>query len=74
MAKRFPRTESDVTTLAARVIDGLTNAAEDFPAPPVSSEELRGKLDAFQAADMAYRRLLLPTDTYVSSGAHRRVL
>ena len=53
MAKRFPRSESDITTLAARVIDGLTNAAEDFPAPPVSSEELRGKLDAFQAADTA---------------------
>jgi hypothetical protein len=53
MAKRFPRTESDIATLAGRVIDGLTNAAEDFPAPPVSSEELRGKLDAFQAADTA---------------------
>ncbi len=53
MAKRFPRTESDIATLAGRVVDGLTNAAEDFPAPPVSSEELRGKLDAFQAADTA---------------------
>ncbi len=53
MAKRFPRSESDINTLAARVIDGLTNAAEDFPAPPVSCEELRGKLDAFQAADTA---------------------
>ncbi len=53
MAKRFPRTESDIATLAGRVIDGLTNAAEDFPAPPVSSEELRGKLDAFQASDTA---------------------
>jgi hypothetical protein len=46
MAKRFPRTESDIATLAVRVIDGLTNAAEHFPAPPVSSEELRAKLDA----------------------------
>jgi hypothetical protein len=53
MGKRFPRTESDIATLAGRVIDGLTNAAEDFPAPPVSSEELRGKLDAFQASDTA---------------------
>jgi len=51
MAKRFPRTEADITTLAGRVIDGLTNAAEDFPTPPVSSEEHRGKLDAFKAAD-----------------------
>ena len=53
MAKRFPRTESDIAKLAGRVVDGLTNAAEDFPAPPVSSEELRGKLDAFQASDTA---------------------
>ena len=53
MAKRFPRTESDIAKLAGRVVDGLTNAAEDFPAPPVSSEELRGKLDAFRAADTA---------------------
>jgi len=51
MAKRFPRTESDIAKLAGRVVDGLTNAAEDFPAPPVSSEEFRGKLDSFQAAD-----------------------
>ena len=31
MAKRFPRTESDIATLAGRVIDGLTNAADPFP-------------------------------------------
>ncbi len=43
MAKRFPRTESDIAKLAGRVVDGLTNAAE----------ELRGKLDSFQAADTA---------------------
>jgi len=53
MARRFPRTEAGIATLAGRVIDGLTNAAEDFPAPPVPVEELRGKLDAFQAADTA---------------------
>ena len=53
MTKRFPRSESDIATLAVRVIDGLTNAAEDFPAPPVSPEELRGKLDSFKAADTA---------------------
>jgi hypothetical protein len=51
MARRFPRTESEIAALAARVIDGLTSAAENFPTPPVSAEELRGKLDAFQAAD-----------------------
>jgi len=53
MARRFPRTEAGIATLAGRVIDGLTNAAEDFPAPPIPVEELRGKLDAFQAADTA---------------------
>jgi len=53
MTKRFPRSESDIATLAGRVIDGLTNAAEDFPAPPVSPEELRGKQDSFKAADTA---------------------
>ena len=36
MAKRFPRTESDSATLAVQLIDGLTNAAEDFPAPSPS--------------------------------------
>jgi len=53
MTKRFPRSESDIATLAVRVVDGLTNAAEDFPAPPVSPEELRGKLDSFKTADTA---------------------
>lgn len=46
MTKRFPRTEPDIAALAARVIDGLTSAAEDFPTPPVPTEELRGKLEA----------------------------
>ena len=40
MAKRFPRSESDIATLAARVIEGLTNAAEDFPTPPVPADQL----------------------------------
>jgi hypothetical protein len=53
MAKRFPRTEADITTLAGRVIDGLSKAAEDYPSPPVSPEELQGKLEAFHAADTA---------------------
>ena len=41
MAKRFPRSESDIATLAARVIEGLTNAAEDFPTPPVPADQLQ---------------------------------
>jgi hypothetical protein len=51
MARRFPRTESEIATLAARVIEGLTNAAEDFPTPPIPAEALRGKLEAFTTAD-----------------------
>jgi len=53
MSKRFPRSEPDIATLAARVVEGLTQAAEDFPAPPVPADELRGKLEAFTAADTA---------------------
>lgn len=53
MAKRFPRTESEIATLAGRVVEGLAKAAEDFPTPPVPSEELQEKLAAFKAADVA---------------------
>jgi len=48
MTKRFPRTESDITTLAGRVIDGLTNAAEDFAAPPVSPRGAQGEAGLVQ--------------------------
>ena len=38
MTKRVPRSESDIATLAGRVIDGLTNAADlsRCPGMPVS--------------------------------------
>jgi hypothetical protein len=58
MTKRFPRTEPDIAALAARVVEGLAQAAEDFPAPPVPLEELRGKLETFTAtvaAETAFR-------------------
>jgi hypothetical protein len=53
MTKRFPRTEPDIAALAARVVEGLTQAADDFRAPPVPADELRGKLEAFTAANTA---------------------
>ena len=56
MTKRFPRTESDIATLAVRVIDGLTNAAEDFPAPPVSPEETLEIFAFMSAADLSKER------------------
>jgi len=40
MTKHFPRAESDIATLTGRVIDGLTNAAEDFPAPPGETRDI----------------------------------
>ena len=43
MSKRFPRTESEIAALALRVVEGLVNAAEDFPNPPVPPDELRAK-------------------------------
>jgi len=32
---RFPSREADVAALAGNVIVGLTESADDFPAPPV---------------------------------------
>lgn len=48
---RFPRTEPEIAALALRVAEGLLNAAEDYPSPPVSATELQEKLQAFNAAD-----------------------
>ena len=44
---RFPKAEPDVAALAALVADGLEQAAEDFPTPPVPATELRAKLDTY---------------------------
>jgi hypothetical protein len=52
-ASRFPRTEADIAALAVLVTDGLEQAAQDFPAPPVPAEELKAKLGAFHAASAA---------------------
>ncbi len=47
---RFPRSEPEIATLALLVTQGLGQAAEDFPAPPVPPSELQTKLNAYNAA------------------------
>jgi len=47
---RFPKAEAQILILAQRVIDGLREAADDFPNPPVSADELQALLDEVRAA------------------------
>ena len=47
---RFPRSEPEIAALAMLVTQGLGQATEDFPAPPVQPSELQAKLDAYNAA------------------------
>jgi len=44
---RFPETEPEIAALAALVVEGLEQAVEDFPNPPVPATELRSKLDTY---------------------------
>ncbi len=44
---RFPDTEPEIAALAALVVEGLEQATEDFPTPPVPATELRVKLDTY---------------------------
>lgn len=46
---RFPQTEPEIAALALVVTQGLGQAAEDLPAPPVPASELQAKLDAYNA-------------------------
>lgn len=47
---RFPQTEPEIAALALVVTQGLREAAEDFPAPPVPADELQTRLDRFNTA------------------------
>ncbi len=49
----FPRTESEITALARRVMAGLAENAKLFPAPTVPVAELKAAYDAFIAAILA---------------------
>jgi len=44
---RFPSREADVAALAGNVIVGLTESADDFPAPPVPAADLKTALDSY---------------------------
>lgn len=50
---RFPQTEPEIAALALLMVQGLSEAAEDFPQPPVPPDELQSKLDAYNAAAAA---------------------
>ena len=50
---RFPIAEPEVAALAALLADGLANAPDDFPAPPIPATELQAKLDAYTAVRTA---------------------
>jgi hypothetical protein len=50
---RFPEAEPEIAALAQLLVQGLGQATEDFPAPPVPPEELRAKLDAYHATAAA---------------------
>jgi hypothetical protein len=49
----FPRTEARIAALAELVVQGLEQAPEDFPAPPVPPDELRIRMAAVQTARAA---------------------
>ncbi len=44
---RFPDTEPEIAALAALVAEGLEQAAEDFPTPPLPATELRAQLETY---------------------------
>jgi phosphoribosylaminoimidazole carboxylase (NCAIR synthetase) len=46
---RFPRSEAEIAALARRMMTGLVDAAEDFPAPPVATEQLQAALTEYDA-------------------------
>ena len=48
---QFPRTEAEIAALELVVIEGLEQAADAFPNPPVPAAELRAKLEAFNTAN-----------------------
>jgi len=50
---RFPRSEPDIAALALVVTQGLGQASDDFPTPPVTVDEMQGRLDAYNAARSA---------------------
>jgi hypothetical protein len=50
---QFPRSEADIAALAELVVQGLEQAVDDFPSPPVPAPDLRIKMAAVQAVRAA---------------------
>ena len=50
---RFPRSEPEIAALAHVVTQGIAQAPDDFPNPPVPADELQVQLDAYNAARIA---------------------
>ena len=47
---RFPQAEPEIAALALVVVQGLRQAATDFPSPPISADELQARLEAYNVA------------------------
>lgn len=47
---RFPKREAEIAEMAGEMVNGLTANADDFPAPPMTPEELGAALDSYRAA------------------------
>jgi hypothetical protein len=47
---RFPKSEAEAAALARRMITGLTEGTEEFPAPPVPPQEIEAALAEYDAA------------------------
>jgi len=45
---RFPKSEAKIAALARLIAEGLANAGDEFPSPPVPPAELSAQLDAYQ--------------------------
>jgi len=50
---RFPTREADVAILANRLISGLRENADDFPAPPHAADQLEATADAYEESSDA---------------------
>ncbi len=49
----FPRTDPEIAALALMLVEGLGQAPETIPNPPVAPSKLQAGLDAFEAATSA---------------------
>jgi hypothetical protein len=47
---KFPDTEPQIAALALLICQGLQQAAQELPAPPVSAADLQARLDAYNQA------------------------